>query len=68
MTTSFMASSHAMQPLRIAPEDLAPGDQRARELDWSRLRVRAVHDPRDPLFHRIYDRLWQEFGARGEME
>lgn len=53
---------------RIIPEDLAPGDARALEVDWSRLRVERVRSPDHPLFAPLYDRLWAEFGARGEME
>ncbi len=49
------------------PEDLAPGDRRARE-HRSDLRVRAVRDAQDPLFDRLYARLWHEFGHRNEME
>lgn len=53
---------------RIIPEDLAPGDARALAVDWSRLRVERVRSPDHPLFAPLYDRLWAEFGARGEME
>lgn len=49
------------------PEDLAPGDHRARE-HRSSLRVRAVRDAQDPLFDHLYARLWHEFGHRNEME
>lgn len=48
--------------------DLAPGDAGAAELDWSDLRAERVRSPEDPLFRPAYDRLWREFGARGEME
>jgi len=57
-----------MSPPQFLREDLAPGDQRARELATARLRVHAISGADDPLFHRIYDRLWQEFGHRNEME
>ncbi len=53
---------------RIIPEDLAPGDARALAVDWSRLRVERVRSPDHPLFAPLYDRLWAEFGAHGEME
>lgn len=56
------------QPPQLIPEDLAPGDVRALELDWTGLRVERVRSPAHPLFPRLYARLWEEFGARGEME
>ncbi len=52
--------------LRIA--DLAPGDRRIAAADWSDLSVHAVSGPEDPDFAAAFDRLWAEFGARGEME
>ena len=55
-------------PPRLIADDLAPGDARALEVDWSRLRIERVRSPAHPLFTRLYDRLWAEFGARGEME
>jgi len=55
-----------------APEliaaDLAPGDAAARQFDWSALRVARIRSPAHPLFDAVYDRLWREFGDRGEME
>lgn len=57
-----------VEPPRLIPEDLAPGDVRALELDWQGLRVERVRSPEHPLFPRLYARLWREFGARGEME
>lgn len=52
---------------QFIPEDLAPGDRHT-PAPSSHLRVRAVHDPREPLFDRLYARLWHEFGHRNEME
>lgn len=57
-----------MSAPQFLPEDLAPGDQRAHQLERARLRVHAIRHPDDPLFDRIYDRLWHEFGDRNEME
>lgn len=48
--------------------DLAPGDRRAAGFDWTRVVVRRVSGADDPEFAPAYDRLWAEFGARGEME
>jgi GNAT superfamily N-acetyltransferase len=53
-------------PLRA--EDLAPGDREVASQDWSDLSVRRVEGPSDPDFALAYERLWREFGARGEME
>lgn len=57
-----------MSAPRFLREDLAPGDQRAGGLDVTRLRIHIIRDPDDPLFPRIYERLWHEFGHRNEME
>lgn len=57
-----------MSAPRFLREDLAPGDDRAEELDVARLGIHVIHDPADPLFRRAYDRLWHEFGHRNEME
>jgi GNAT superfamily N-acetyltransferase len=52
----------------LNPDDLAPGDRAAAARDWSGLRVQRVASADDPGFALGYDRLWAEFGARGEME
>ena len=52
----------------LRPDDLAPGDRTAASLDWADLRVRRVRDLADPDFALAYDRLFLEFGPRGEME
>jgi GNAT superfamily N-acetyltransferase len=50
------------------PADLAPGDVAATDFDWSELTLHRVTGPADPEFHAAYDRLWRQFGPRGEME
>lgn len=55
-----------MRPVLLR-DDLAPGDRRVGERDFSDLEVRRVFSS-DPDFALIYDRLWAEFGAAGEME
>ena len=55
-------------PPLLIPEDLAPGDVRGLEVDWTGLRLERVRSADHPLFARLYDRLWREFGALGEME
>jgi hypothetical protein len=52
----------------LLPEDLAPGDRSEASRDWSDVRVRRVRDSDDPDFAIAYERLWLEFGSRGEME
>lgn len=54
-------------PIPLAA-DLAPGDARSRDLDWSGLRLVRVDAVDHPWFARAYDRLWREFGHRNEME
>jgi GNAT superfamily N-acetyltransferase len=53
-------------PLR--PEDLAPGDRAAAAREWPEVRVHRVVDVGDPDFAAAYERLFAEFGPRGEME
>ncbi|HEY8154390.1 MAG TPA: hypothetical protein VII72_09720 [Myxococcota bacterium] len=50
-------------PLRS--DDLAPGDRAA---DAADLRVHRIRDSADPDFEAAYQRLFAEFGPRGEME
>ena len=52
----------------LIADDLAPGDRGLLARDWGDLRVQAVRGPDDPDFALGYERLWAEFGARGEME
>ena len=49
-------------------DDLAPGDRVEATRDWSDLGVHRVRDASDPDFALAYERLWGEFGERGEME
>ncbi len=52
----------------LRPDDLAPGDRGEATRDWTDVQVRRIHDAEDPDFAVAYERLWGEFGARGEME
>jgi GNAT superfamily N-acetyltransferase len=54
--------------VELRPEDLAPGDRAEAARDWSDLRLSRVRDAVDPDFEPAYQRLWGEFGPRGEME
>jgi len=53
---------------RLRSADLAPGDRRLAADDWSDLTVHVVSGPEDADFAPAFDRLWAEFGPRGEME
>ncbi len=53
---------------RLCPADLAPGDAGVAGGDWSGIAVRSVRGPADPDFVHAFERLWSEFGVRGEME
>jgi GNAT superfamily N-acetyltransferase len=55
-------------PFQPYAEDLAPGDSSALEQSWTDFEVCAVESADDPLFEQAWERLWREFGARGEME
>jgi GNAT superfamily N-acetyltransferase len=53
---------------QLLPDDLSPGDRFEAARDWSDVHVHRVRDTRDPDFLEAYERLWLEFGSRGEME
>ena len=55
-------------PLELIRGDLAPGDRTATDFDWSGIGLVRIRRPDHPLFPRAYNRLWEEFGPRGEME
>jgi GNAT superfamily N-acetyltransferase len=55
-------------PASLPAGDLAPGDRRVLERDWSELSVRRVSGPADPDFALAYAELWREFGEKGGME
>jgi GNAT superfamily N-acetyltransferase len=48
--------------------DLAPGDRGVLDSPWSSLAIERVTSTSHPFFETAYERLWQEFGERGEME
>ena len=48
--------------------DLAPGDRGAAGYDWCGKRIHRIRSAEHAWFERAYERLWQEFGARAEME
>ena len=55
-------------PFEESAGDLAPGDLRALDADWSEFTLDAVRNADEPLFDEAYARLWREFSPRGEME
>lgn len=56
-----------LQPWMI-PADLAPGDAKSLERDWSGMELHRVESAEDPLFDEAFGTLWAEFGASGEVE
>lgn len=55
-------------PPELIRDDLAPGDAPSIDFDWSGLGITRIRRPDHPLFPAAYQRLWDEFGPRGEME
>jgi hypothetical protein len=56
-----------MVPL-ISTRDLAPGDSKSAALDLALFEIACIRSTSDPLFEPAYARLWEEFGAKDEME
>jgi hypothetical protein len=52
----------------MIPSDLAPGDKKSLEGDWSSMKLRRVQSPDDPDFDVAFGALWAEFGSRSEVE
>ncbi len=52
----------------VTTYDLAPGDEKSAHLDLARFDLTLIRRIDDPLFDEAYHRLWQEFGAKDEME
>ncbi len=52
----------------MIPADLAPGDAKSLERDWSGMELHRVESAEDPLFDEGFGTLWAEFGASGEVE
>jgi hypothetical protein len=60
--------SGKMQPMLPQNSDLAPGDTRSASLDIEGFEHHAIKSVNDPWFEPAYNALWEEFGAKGEME
>ncbi|MEO6052534.1 MAG: hypothetical protein ABIP97_00835 [Chthoniobacterales bacterium] len=54
--------------LEFLATDLAPGDKKCADRTCSDVQLRLITDIRDPFFEVAYQYLWEEFGAKGEME
>ncbi len=52
----------------MIPGDLAPGDCKCLERDWSDVELARVESADDPGFDIAFGALWAEFGAKGEIE
>jgi len=52
----------------MIPGDLAPGDCKCLERDWSDVELSRVESADDPGFDQAFGALWAEFGAKGEIE
>jgi hypothetical protein len=52
----------------MIPSDLAPGDTKSLERDWSKIELHRIQSPDDPEFDVAFGVLWAEFGARSEVE
>ena len=67
MTVEFPYPSLMLQDWMI-PGDLAPGDLKSLERDWSGIELQCVESPEDPGFDAAFGALWAEFGANSEVE
>ena len=56
-----------LQPWMI-PSDLAPGDAKSLERDWSDVGLHLIESSDDPHFDTAFAALWKQFGAVGELE
>jgi len=52
----------------MIPADLAPGDMKSLQRDWSGIELQCVESADDPGFDTAFGALWAEFGASSEVE
>lgn len=52
----------------ISPRDLAPGDGKSVSVDLAAFEFTRIRSVDDPLFAEAYERLWEEFGPKDELE
>jgi hypothetical protein len=56
------------QSFEFIPEDLAPGDKKALELNYRDFQIARICSSAHPLFDLAYERLWAEFGSHHTVE
>lgn len=52
----------------MIPGDLAPGDEKSLERDWSGIELHRIENTSDQHFDMAFGALWAEFGSAGEIE
>jgi len=52
----------------MIPGDLAPGDKKSLERDWSGIELHRIESTTDQHFDTAFGALWAEFGSAGEIE
>jgi hypothetical protein len=52
----------------MIPGDLAPGDLKSLQRDWSGLDLQYIESAEDPAFDIAFGNLWAEFGKNSEVE
>lgn len=52
----------------MIPADLAPGDKKSLERDWSGIELHRIESTTDRHFDTAFGSLWAEFGSVGEIE
>lgn len=52
----------------ISARDLAPGDEKSAGVDLGAFEFTRIRSVDDPLFAEAYERLWEEFGPKDELE
>ncbi len=57
-----------MNSVGIIISDLAPGDFASVKFDWKNFEVVQITSPNHPLFTQVFQKLWSEFGSKGELE
>src|SRR5205809_4197941 len=56
------------RPIEFLTDDLASGDSKALLVDGRDFEIARIQSSDHPLFAFAYEKLWEEFGPRHEME
>ena len=67
MTAEFSYPPLTLKDWMI-PADLAPGDLKSLDRDWSGMELQRIDSSDDPGFDAAFGALWAEFGANSEVE